>query len=68
MNYVLMCVAVSMVPLASCLSLKGSKVPEVVKKEALMKELEEAELLKVCDITFQLVILDILYLGAGEFG
>jgi len=46
MYYVLMCVAVSMVPLANCLSLKGSKVPEVNKKEALLKELEEAELLK----------------------
>jgi len=45
MNFLLLSVAVSMLTVASGLSLKGPKVPQV-DNEALLQELEEAELLK----------------------
>ena len=46
MNFLVLSLAVSMVSVVNGLSLKGPKVPEV-DKEALLQELEEAELLKV---------------------
>jgi len=52
MNFLLLSLAISMVCMVNGLSLKGPKVPQV-DKEALLQELEEAELLKELETLVQ---------------
>eukprot|EP00091_Calanus_sinicus_P025717 TRINITY_DN996_c0_g1_i9.p1 TRINITY_DN996_c0_g1~~TRINITY_DN996_c0_g1_i9.p1 ORF type:complete len:211 (-),score=82.66 TRINITY_DN996_c0_g1_i9:214-846(-) len=52
MNFLLLSLTISMVSMVNGLSLKGPKVPQV-DKEALLQELEEAELLKELETLVQ---------------